>query len=220
MLTAVVTGANRGIGLEFCRQLKRRGYTVVAACRTSSPELERLECRVATGVDVTDAAAVARFAAEIDARSVDWLIHNAGILEPNELGTLDYASVQRQFSVNAVGPLRLTEALLPKLRQDAKVALVTSRMGSIADNTSGGSYGYRMSKAALNAAGKSLAHDLLPRGVAVVILHPGYVRTDMTGHQGFMDPPESASKLILRLEELTLETSGRFFHASGEELPW
>lgn len=220
MFTVVVTGANRGIGLELCRQLQKRDMNVIAACRTSSTELDRLDCRVMTGLDLADPAAIARFSADLEARSVDWLIHNAGIMEPNELGTLDYASVQRQFNVNALGPLRLTEALLSRLRQGAKVALVTSRMGSIGDNTSGGSYGYRMSKAGLNAAGKSLAHDLLPRGIAVVILHPGYVRTDMTGHQGFLDPPEAASKMILRLEELTLETSGRFLHANGEELPW
>lgn len=114
----------------------------------------------------------------------------------------------------------MTSALLTALAGNSKVALISSRMGSIADNTSGGSYGYRMSKAALNAAGKSLALDLAGRGISVAVLHPGYVRTDMTGQQGLIEVAESAAGLIQRINELTPATSGTFWHSNGEILPW
>jgi NAD(P)-dependent dehydrogenase (short-subunit alcohol dehydrogenase family) len=116
--------------------------------------------------------------------------------------------------------LLVTQALLPNLHEGSKVGIITSRMGSIDDNDSGGSYAYRMSKSAVNAAGKSLSIDLKPRGIAVAILHPGWVRTDMTGHGGLIDADESASGLIKRMEELTLDTSGGFWHTNGERLPW
>jgi NAD(P)-dependent dehydrogenase (short-subunit alcohol dehydrogenase family) len=124
------------------------------------------------------------------------------------------------MEVNAYGPLRVTHKLLSLLRQGSKVALITSRMGSIADNTSGGAYGYRMSKAALNAAGKSLAHDLASQGVSVAILHPGYVRTEMTSNHGSVEPDDAARDLLKRIDELTLENTGTFWHANGSVLPW
>jgi NAD(P)-dependent dehydrogenase (short-subunit alcohol dehydrogenase family) len=124
------------------------------------------------------------------------------------------------MEVNAYGPLRVTHELAPLLRRGSKVALITSRMGSIADNTSGGMYGYRMSKAALNAAGKSLAHDLAPLGIAVAILHPGYVKTDMTGGHGSVPPDDAARDLLRRIDELNLENTGTFWHANGSVLPW
>ncbi|MGC4094116.1 MAG: SDR family NAD(P)-dependent oxidoreductase [Polyangiaceae bacterium] len=114
----------------------------------------------------------------------------------------------------------MTAAFAPRLASGAKVALITSRMGSIADNTSGAYYGYRMSKAALNMAGASLAHDLLHQGVAIAIFHPGFVRTEMTGNNGGIDPKEAARGLLERIDELTLETSGSFWHMNGEQLPW
>jgi NAD(P)-dependent dehydrogenase (short-subunit alcohol dehydrogenase family) len=125
-----------------------------------------------------------------------------------------------QFRVNALAPLLLTRALLHRMAPHAKVALVSSRMGSIGDNSSGGFYGYRMSKAALNAAGVSLAHDLKPRGIAVAILHPGAVRTGMTNGQGSIDPEASARGLLKRIDELQLESTGRFLHVNGTVLPW
>lgn len=220
MTTALITGANRGIGLEFCKQLKAKGFDVIAACRKSSPELDALGVRVETGVDVADDAAVKKLADKLDGVTIDWLILNAGILSSESLDDLDLDRIRKQFEVNAVGPLRVTKALLPKLKKGTKIALITSRMGSIADNGSGGMYGYRMSKAALNAAGKSLAIDLKDRGIAVAILHPGFVRTDMTGGNGNIDPDESARNLIERIEELTMQTSGTFRHSNGDELPW
>jgi NAD(P)-dependent dehydrogenase (short-subunit alcohol dehydrogenase family) len=220
MKTILVTGANRGIGFEFCRALSERGDAVVAVCRTASPELEKLRARVVSGIDVSDERSLANLARSLEGTQLDVVINNAGILRSEALGSIDYASLHAQLETNAVAPLRLTERLLPRLAPGSKIALMTSRMGSIADNTSGGMYGYRMSKAALNAAGVSLARDLAPRGIAVVILHPGYVRTEMTGGHGNVEPRDAAAQLIARIDELTLATTGRFLHANGEVLPW
>jgi NAD(P)-dependent dehydrogenase (short-subunit alcohol dehydrogenase family) len=220
MATALVTGANRGIGLELCRQLAARGDQVIAVCRKAGPDLDKLGVRVEQGVDVADADSVKALARRLEGVSLDLLVNNAGVLGHEGLDHLDFEAIRRQFEVNALGPLRVTAALLPLLSKGSKVAIVSSRMGSIADNSSGGSYGYRMSKAAVNAAGRSLANDLAMRGIAVVILHPGFVRTAMTGHNGMVDPPESARGLLARIDELGLESTGRFMHMSGEELPW
>jgi NAD(P)-dependent dehydrogenase (short-subunit alcohol dehydrogenase family) len=148
------------------------------------------------------------------------VIANAGVLEPDTLEHLDFDVLRQQFEVNALGALRSVFALLPRLAAGAKLALITSRMGSIGDNSSGNYYGYRMSKAALNAAGVSLAHDLKPRGISVAILHPGYVRTAMTGNQGGVPASQAAEQLIARVSALSIETSGTFWHANGEVLPW
>ncbi|MEB3321357.1 MAG: SDR family oxidoreductase [Synechococcaceae cyanobacterium] len=221
MATVVITGANRGIGLEFCRQLQARGDRVVATCRTPSPELEALGVRIETGVDVTRGASIESLRERLAGLPIDLLINNAGLLERNTLEQLDVQSIRRQFEVNAIGPLRLTAALLPQLPSGSRVVLMTSRMGSIGDNSSGDHYGYRMSKAALCMAGKSLSIDLRPRGIAVAILHPGMVSTAMTGFTPSGTPPEEAVRnLLARIDDLTLATSGTFLHASGEELPW
>jgi NAD(P)-dependent dehydrogenase (short-subunit alcohol dehydrogenase family) len=215
----VVTGAGRGIGLELCRQLRGRGETVVAACRRSEPALAALGCEVVDGVEVTDGAGIARLVAALGGRRVDVLVNNAGILARESLDDLDVESIRRQFEVNALAPLRVTKALLPSLGSGSKVAIVTSRMGSIADNGSGGYYGYRMSKAAVNMAGVSLARDLRGRGIAVLLLHPGMVATEMTGGSG-IPVQESAANLIARIDSLGLEQSGSFHHADGQPLPW
>lgn len=224
MPTSVVTGANRGIGLELVRELSAAGGRVIATCRTRSPELDALGVEVHEGVDVGDTASVNRFAASLGDVTVDLLICNAGILSIESLEDFDEAAIRRQFDVNAIGPLRVARALLPSFAKGGKIALITSRMGSISDNSSGGAYGYRMSKAALNVAGVSLAKDVQERGISVAILHPGMVATDMTarfGHSPNMQAPaETASMLLARVGELTLETSGRFVHANGEALPW
>ncbi len=220
MTTSLITGANRGIGYELARQLKERGHTVVAVCRKCSPELDRLNVRVEAGIDVAEPASIAELAKRVAEVEIDWLIANAGILRGDTLEKLSFDAITEQFQVNALGTLRTVHALLPRLRGNAKVALITSRMGSIADNGSGGYYGYRMSKAALNAAGVSLARDLRPRRISVAILHPGYVRTDMTGNQGGVEPSAAADQLIARIEALDLQNSGTFWHANGEVLPW
>ncbi len=220
MRTILVTGANRGIGLSLCREFSSRGDRVVAACRTSSPALAETGARIEPEVDVTVDASVAALAARLSGSSIDVLVNNAGVLTRESLDDLDFDRMRRQIEINALGPLRVTAALLPLLSRGSKVAVITSLMGSMADNASGGMYGYRMSKAAVNAAGVSLARDLRARGIAVAILHPGYVRTDMTGHKGTVDPEVSARGLADRIEELSLETSGRFVRFDGEPLPW
>lgn len=220
MPIVLVTGANRGIGLALCRRFAGRGDQVIAVCRKSAPELDRLGVRVEAGVDVRKDHDVAALAERLAGVKLDVLVLNAGILRHEALEDLDLPSVREQFEVNALGPLRVTAALLPNLGPGAKIALMTSRMGSIGDNGSGGYYGYRMSKAALNAAGVSLARDLAPRHIAVAILHPGYVRTDMTGGSGGVEPDDAARMLIARIDALTPETSGTFWHADGQTLPW
>jgi NAD(P)-dependent dehydrogenase (short-subunit alcohol dehydrogenase family) len=221
MSNFLVTGANRGIGLEYCRQLQARGDQVIAVCRTPSPELESLGVRIVAGIELTDEADLAALVQQLEGLPLQGAILNAGILESTNLENLDTDSLRRQFEVNALAPLRLVRALIPNLEQGSRLALMSSRMGSIDDNSSGGSYGYRMSKVALNMAGKSLAIDLRPRGIAVAILHPGLVRTGMVNFnpQG-ISPEQAVRGLLARIDALTIETSGSFWHANGELLPW
>ncbi|MEM6559607.1 MAG: SDR family oxidoreductase [Myxococcota bacterium] len=221
MSKIIVIGSNRGIGLELTRQFASRGDDVVATCRKGSEALSAIpSIRVVTDVDVASRPSLDAFATGLQPGSIDVLVVVAGILASGGLDDLDVESIRRQFEVNAIGPLQTVAALRGALGSGAKVALITSRMGSLADNTSGGSYGYRMSKAALNMAGRSLAHDLQTSGVAVTLLHPGFVRTDMTRGAGNIDADASATGLIERIDALSIETTGAFLHQSGEELPW
>ena len=218
--TVVVTGANRGIGLSFCRQLSKQGANVFAVCRQASTELKQLNVTIVDGVDVSQPDDIVRLGESLVSRSIDLLINNAGILSNEVLGQIDYDAINQQFQVNAIGPLRVTEALMTQLNNDAKVAMITSRMGSIADNSSGGRYGYRMSKAALNIAAVSLAKDLAARGIAIGIYHPGLVATEMIGGHGDITPDQAAERLLMRIDELTPASSGEIFHSNGEPLPW
>ncbi|HET8808024.1 MAG TPA: SDR family oxidoreductase [Methylophaga sp.] len=221
--TALVTGSNRGIGLELCRQLKQRGYDVIATCRHRSSALNELGVEIIEDVEVSEPFSLHSLSDKLGNRKIDLLMNNAGIAGGLGLADIDANTVEsfkRMYEVNSLGPLLTTQALLKHLPEGSKVGLVTSRMGSIADNDSGGSYAYRMSKAALNAAGKSLSIDLKGKGIAVAILHPGWVRTDMTGHGGLVDADESAKGLLDRMAALTLENSGTFWHMNGDELPW
>ncbi len=219
--TYLITGANRGIGLELVRQLKKRGEDVIATCRSASPELNSLSVRVETNVDITSGDSIIRLRESLNDTRVDVLIQNAGIAQLNSLSNLDPQSIAHQFEVNALSPLCCVQAMLSKLSKSAKIALISSRMGSIEDNSSGGSYGYRMSKVALCMAGKSLSVDLKPRGISVAILHPGLVSTRMTGFtSNGIEPKESVKGLIKRIDELTLENTGTFWHSNGEILPW
>ena len=221
MATYLVTGANRGIGLEYCRQLKARGETVVAVCRQSADELEALKLRIETGIELSDESSIAELVARLDGLPLDGVILNAGIIQSMGLVDLDPEGIRRQFEVNALAPLLLTRALMGQMPSGSKLVLMTSRMGSIEDNSSGGSYGYRMSKVALNIAGRSLSIDLEPRGIAVAILHPGLVRTRMIRfNPSGISPEESVRGLLARIDELTMESTGTFWHANGEVLPW
>jgi len=217
--TILITGANRGIGLQLCMQLKARGEEVIAVCRTPTDELAALGVRIIEGIDVTDSVSIGRLKREIADRPLDVLINDAGILKRETFGSLDYNSMLEQFQVNALGPLRVTEALVDNLRSGSKVVIVTSRMGSIGDNSSGGNYGYRTSKTAVNQIGTNLKHELKPRGIAVALLHPGMVATGMTNGHG-ISPVKAAQGLIERIDALSLQTSGGFWHAEGYELPW
>lgn len=220
MATVLITGANRGIGLELCRQYARRGDEVIAVCRKRSEDLDSLGVRVESGIDVTSDSAVAELAERVNAVSIDILINNAGIFIDEPLAELKTENVARQLDVNVLGPLRVSLALLPNLVRGSKIAIITSQLGSIGENKSAGYFGYRVSKAGVNMVGKSLAVELQSKGVAVVLLHPGYVRTDMTDHQGAIDADESARGLIDRIDELTLETTGQFRHMNGREIGW
>jgi NAD(P)-dependent dehydrogenase (short-subunit alcohol dehydrogenase family) len=221
MATYVITGANRGIGLEYCRQLQARGDRPIAVCRTPSDELKALGIQVEAGIDITSNTLVSDLSELFGDLPIDVLINNAGILKRTTLEHLDFDSIRQQFEVNALGTLRVTQALLPQLHDSSKVVIMTSRMGSIADNTSGNSYGYRMSKVAVSMAGKSLAHDLKPRGIAVAILHPGLVSTRMTDFTpNGITPEDAVDGLLKRIDELTLENTGTFWHSNGEVLPW
>lgn len=219
--TYLVTGANRGIGLEYCHQLVENGNKVIAVCRTTNPEFDNLRVQVEAGIDLTDDKALDSLTQRLAGEKIDVLINNAGILKTITLDNLDFTSLRQQFEVNALAPLRLTKALLPNLNYGSKIIFMTSRMGSIADNTSGSSYGYRMSKVALSMAAKSLSIDLKPQGIAVGILHPGLVKTRMTNFNVSGITPETSVKdLLTRIEELNLENTGTFWHANGEILPW
>lgn len=216
----LITGANRGIGLEFAKQYLVQGYEVTAVVRKPSTELQELSVNIIEGIDVSKSDDVAQLASALSDKSIDVLINNAGIFENESLANMDFEAINAQLQINAVAPVRVTHALQANLDSGSKVAMITSRMGSIADNGSGAYIGYRMSKAALNAAGVSLAHELKPKGVAVALLHPGFVQTQMVNFAGDIPPQVAAERLIQRIEELNLDNTGSFWHSNGDILPW
>lgn len=222
MTTALVIGCDRGIAHAIALQLHARGDHVIAACLADGDDLKQQGIAVERRVDVTDGDSVTALAQRLRGTRLDWLLHVAGVLGTDELGRLDYADVRRQFEINTIGPLRTVEAHRDLLGDGAKVGIVSSRVGSLGDNGSGGMYAYRISKAGANMVGLNLHHDLSPRGVSVVMLHPGMVATDLTkGFSGdFIQPEEAAAGLIRAMDELTPATSGRFRHANGTYLPW
>ncbi|PKG49143.1 MULTISPECIES: SDR family oxidoreductase [Halomonadaceae] len=218
--TVVITGANRGVGLALAEHYFDAGWQVIGVCRQSSEELERVANQVIESIDVTQPDDIVRLITALDGQVITLLINNAGMLRDESLGDIDLDSIREQMEINAYAPLRVVEALLPNLAEGSKIANITSRMGSIADNDSGGRYGYRASKAALNAFGKSLAVDLKPKGIAVAQLHPGYVQTRMVNFGGLISPQEAALGIAARIEALTLDNSGGFWHSNGELLSW
>lgn len=223
MSTCVVTGANRGIGLELAKQLRDRGEKVIAACRKSSDSLKNLGVTIYENVDVKSSDSVTSFGEQIAKEKIDILINNAGIGAFETIGNMDFEKMLEQYEVNALGALRVTSALLPQISKGGKIIFITSRMGSIGDNTSGSVYGYRMSKAALNMAAVSLAQDLKQENIAVGILHPGSVDTDMLRAAGISDgisPKEAVEGLLARVDELSMKNTGTFWHTNGDILPW
>ncbi len=221
MANFLITGSNRGIGLELTSQLHKRGENVFATCRKSSEELNGLGVNVIENVDISSGQSITNLKRKLNNIKLDCLIHNAGVSEYNSFEDLDPESIKRQFDINALSPLCMTRSLISFFNKNSKIAFITSRMGSIDDNTSGSSYGYRMSKVAMSMAAKSLALDLLDKEIYVAILHPGLVRTRMTGFtKNGISTIESAKGLLERIDLLDEKNTGKFFHANGEKLPW
>lgn len=223
MKTVVITGANRGIGLELVKRFIESGDRVFGLCRQSSDELKRTGAEVIEGVDVTSLESLKSASRKIVGINIDLLICNAGLLKNESIDTFgeeDIASCLAQFEVNTLGPLRTFSAFRRQLPKGARVAMITSRMGSIEDNTSGGHYGYRMSKCALNMATRSLVHDFKKDEIAFGLFHPGWVQTEMTGRTGHLSAKESSALLFKRMAELNMESTGGFWHPEGEKLPW
>jgi len=231
MSTVLVTGANRGLGLEFARQYAADGWKVYAACRDPDAAKELGQLAAGSGgairvlaLEVTDAASVRAAAESLAGDPIDLLINNAGIGSPKKqrLGSLDYAAWAHVLDVNTLGPVRVVEAFLDNIAKgsDRKIVTLTSAMGSIADNASGGSYAYRSSKAAVNIVMKSLSIDLAPRGISCVVVHPGWVRTAMGGPDGKLTPTQSVAALRKLIAGLKPEDAGRFFNYDGKTYPW
>ena len=220
MTNYLITGANRGVGLGLCEAVAKRGDTFIATCRKPSAELLALKGQVIDNIDITDTNAPQQVIQALGDQKIDILINNAGIAKQSRLSDHNTNGIIAQFEVNALAPLVFTQAMLPHLNSPAKIAFITSRMGSIADNSSGGRYGYRMSKAALNSAAKSISLDLKDQHIAVGILHPGHVKTDMTAHHGLINVETSSQLLLERIDQLTDANTGTFWHANGEVLPW
>lgn len=218
--TVVLVGANRGIGLELAKQYKQLGHNVYAVCRSASEELKALDVNCIEGVDVLKDDVGETLKTKLSLNSIDLFIHNAGILKGDSFPDISSDNMRLHFEVNTLGPMKTILALRDSFKQKAKVGIVTSRVGSIEDNSSSNNYAYRVSKTAANMLGKCLSIDLKEQGVAVALLHPGYVKTDMTGNTGYIEADEAASGLIKRMDELTLETTGSFMHSNGENLPW
>ena len=216
----VITGANRGIGLALTQHYIALGHQVTAICRQSSEALNLSQANIIQNIDISCGDSLANLAQQLHNKKIDILINNAGILRSETLNDFIPSTIEQQFLINALAPINITHALLEQLNNSSKVAVITSRMGSITDNGSGGYYGYRMSKAALNAGAKSLAIDLAPKGISVAILHPGFVQTDMVGHAGDISAQTAAERLSARIDGLTLENTGTFWHSNGEVLPW
>ncbi len=227
----LVTGANRGLGLEFARQYAADGWKVHAACRAPADAsgLQKLAaasdgCIELLAIDVTDSGSVRAAAAKLADVPIDLLVNNAGVGAPKgqKLGSLDYAAWQCVLDANTLGPMRVAEAFLGNVEKGGqkKIVAITSGMGSIADNGSGGSYAYRSSKAAVNMVVKSLSIDLAPRGITCIVMNPGWVRTDMGGPGGRLSPQESISGMRKVIAGLKPEDSGKFFNYDGRNYPW
>lgn len=231
MQTVFITGANRGLGLEFCRQYAEAGWRVIAACRNPSQATqlkllsERYQNVRIESLDVANFSEIDALSTRLGLESIDILLNNAGIYPDNQehsFGQLDYPAWLEAFTINSMAPVKLAEALLPHIQRSQKklIVSISSLMGSMADNHSGGSLLYRSSKASLNAAMKSLSIDLLAQSIGVLILHPGWVLTDMGGKNALIDVKESVTGMRSQIENFTLAQSGSFLKYDGSTLPW
>jgi NAD(P)-dependent dehydrogenase (short-subunit alcohol dehydrogenase family) len=226
MATVLITGANRGLGLEFCKQYAAEGWQVLACCRNAETagKLNGMHQVRIFPLDVSDFTQIDNLAAELQDTAIDVLINNAGIYggPHHGFGQLDYTAWTKTLTINTQAPVKMAEAFLPHLKRGDKKLLVSisSQMGSITDNSSGGSILYRTSKAALNAAMKSIAIDLKDQGIGGLILHPGWVKTDMGGPNALIEAQESVAGMREVIERFTLAQSGSFLKYDGSTLPW
>ena len=231
MATILITGANRGLGLEFCKQYAKENWNVIACCRNpqNASDLTKLANQFPSvsilQLDVSDLSQISTLAKTLDGTEIDILLNNAGIYGDESghgFGNLDYAQWQKNMTVNVFAPVKLTEALLSNLEcgKLKKIVAISSLMGSIEDNGSGGSILYRSSKTALNSAMKSIAIDIKPKNIAVLILHPGWVKTDMGGSNASMKISKSVVKMRETIANFTHQQSGEFLRYDGGKLPW
>jgi NAD(P)-dependent dehydrogenase (short-subunit alcohol dehydrogenase family) len=231
MRTILITGANRGIGLQFCKKYSEDGWKVIACCRRPEQSNELIALAncydnlVVESLDISLFEQVDKLANKLSGVPIDILINNAGVYDDNRMngfGQLDYAKWINSLNINTLGSVKLTEAFLPHIKQSEKrlIVNISSLMGSISDNGSGGSILYRSSKAALNAAMKSLSIDLKDQRVGVLILHPGWVKTDMGGPNALIDTKTSVDGMCLVIENFNLTQTGSFIRYDGELLPW
>ena len=230
MTTVLITGSNRGIGLEFVKQYLDRGYSVIAACRDIDSATELAEMSKGSAelrllqLDVASEESMQNFAAALGNQAIDIFINNAGVYGPrdSQFGNVTSKGWIEALQINAVAPLLLTQRLIENLRQgaDKKLIYITSKMGSIDDNHGGGAYVYRSSKTALNQVVKSLSVDLAGDGFITAVLHPGWVRTDMGGPNGLIDAETSIGGMISVIDELQPQKSGGFYAYDGAEIPW
>jgi NAD(P)-dependent dehydrogenase (short-subunit alcohol dehydrogenase family) len=223
MPTVLITGANRGLGLEFAKQYAAEGYRIVATCRDpeEAGELAGIDGARVEVLDMTDHIALASFGERLGGVGIDLFIANAGLMEPRGPMGADYAEAwMRTLAVNAVAPVVLAYALKERIVRGGKAVAITSKMGSIADNGSGGYYAYRSSKAALNAAWRSLAFGWRKDGISAAMLHPGWVRTRMGGPNGLIDAPESVAGMRQVIDALDLDRTGAFLNYDGTPIPW
>ncbi|MDH5631093.1 MAG: SDR family oxidoreductase [Gammaproteobacteria bacterium] len=220
MAIIVITGASSGIGLELTRQLSTQGNHIYAICRQATDELKATNASIIDGIDLTEEQSYESIQKALENVSIDVLINNAGILFNESLSNMNFEQIETQMTINAIAPMKVTMALLNHLSSGSKILMTTSRMGSIEDNTSGGYYGYRASKTALNSFTKSLAIDLKNKGISVGLVHPGFVQTKMTGFNGDITVEQSANGYIKLINQLNLDNSGGFWHVNGEVLPW
>ncbi|KAG6615084.1 putative short chain dehydrogenase [Phytophthora cinnamomi] len=228
--TVLITGSTRGIGLEFAKHFTTAGWNVIGVARSAgtADELKALSPFKVVSFDCTDEASIAQAAQDLKGVPIDLLINNAGIYMPGELHTTTKDMLMRQFEVNTVGPFLVTRALLPNLKLGAEmngkdgalVVTVSSQMGSIAGNTYGGNYSYGASKAAVNMVNSSLAIDLKKDNIAAIVVHPGYVVTDLTGGMGDVHTDESVRGMTSVIETVTMKDTGKFYHFQGHEMPW
>lgn len=219
MPIAIITGANKGLGLELCKQLKDK-YTIYAICRKPSEELKKLQVHIIDNIDLSKESDFNKLLAELKGVQIDLLCNNAGVYFRDTLENLSFENFMKTFAINTIAPIMLVKALFPKFNKGAKIIMMSSRMGSIEDTSTGRSYSYRASKAALNSLGKTLSVELKDKDIYTLLIHPGSVKTDMTNHDALITTETSVKGIIQRIDQLNSDHNGKFYAFDDRELPW